>query len=107
MGLNMSKIHEILKGNIKTLFLRRRHVHTLSHSGVERQRIAMRGAEFNVHHQPCPVKGCSCDSLLACLSIKFLSSGRAWSCNLSTRILEDTVQPRTQFKAVLEESSWS
>lgn len=107
MGLNMSKIHEILKGNIKTLFLRRRHVHTLSHSGVERQRMAMRGAEFNVHHQPCPVKGCSCDSLLACLSINFLSSGRAWSCNLSTRILEDTVQPRTQFKAVLEESSWS
>lgn len=57
MGLNMSKIHEILKGNIKTLFFRRQHVHTLSHSGVECQRMAMRGAEFNVHHQPCPVKG--------------------------------------------------
>lgn len=79
----MSKIYEILKGNIKRLFFRRRHVHTLSHSGVERQCMAMRGAEFNVQHQPCPVKGRSCDSLLACLSINFLSSGRAWSCNLS------------------------
>lgn len=77
----MSKIYEILKGNIKRLFFRRRH--TLSHSGVERQCMAMRGAEFNVQHQPCPVKGRSCDSLLACLSINFLSSGRAWSCNLS------------------------
>lgn len=48
MGLNMSKIYEILKGNIKTLFFRRRHVHTLSHNGVEHQRMAMRGAEFNV-----------------------------------------------------------